>query len=70
MRCIAQDLLARAGIDLTGLRDTALSYFLSGRMPRKLQLSREAALSRPIAARPMGSPADAVAHRQDGDARS
>jgi ATP-dependent Clp protease ATP-binding subunit ClpC len=40
LRCAAQDLLSRAGVDLTGLRNTALSYYLSGRMPRKLQLGR------------------------------
>src|SRR5688572_13976563 len=34
VRCAAQDLLARAGLDLTGVRNTALSYYLSGRMPR------------------------------------
>jgi len=36
VRCAAQTLLGAAGLDLTQLRNTALSYFLSGRMPRKL----------------------------------
>jgi len=40
VRCAAQDLLMRAGLDLTAIRNTALSYQLSGRMPRKLQLKR------------------------------
>jgi ATP-dependent Clp protease ATP-binding subunit ClpC len=40
VRCAAQDLLVRAGLDLNGTRNTALSYYLSGRMPRKLQLNR------------------------------
>ncbi len=42
MRCAAQELLQRVGLDLTVLRNTALSYYLSGRMPRKLQLGRSA----------------------------
>lgn len=40
VRCLAQDLLTRVDLDLSQLRNTALSYFLSGRMPRKLQLGR------------------------------
>ena len=40
VRCVAQELLQASGLDLTVLRNTALSYFLSGRMPRKLQLGR------------------------------
>jgi ATP-dependent Clp protease ATP-binding subunit ClpC len=40
VRCCAQDLMAQVGLDLSSLRNTALSYFLSGRMPRKLQLGR------------------------------
>jgi ATP-dependent Clp protease ATP-binding subunit ClpC len=36
VRCAAQMLLGAAGLDLMQLRNTALSYFLSGRMPRKL----------------------------------
>ncbi|HEX4803135.1 MAG TPA: AAA family ATPase, partial [Myxococcaceae bacterium] len=42
VRCAAQELLIRSGLDLTGTRNTALSYYLSGRMPRRLQLSRAA----------------------------
>jgi ATP-dependent Clp protease ATP-binding subunit ClpC len=58
VRCLAQDLLAKSGLDLTGLRNTALSYFLSGRMPRKLQLGREAPMGAPRAGsgRPIGAP--------------
>lgn len=40
VRCTAQELLQYARLDLTVLRNTALSYYLSGRMPRKLQLGR------------------------------
>ena len=40
VRCAANDLLTQAGVDLIGLRTTALSYFTSGRMPRKLQAGR------------------------------
>jgi ATP-dependent Clp protease ATP-binding subunit ClpC len=40
VRCAAQDLLQAVRLDLTVLRNTALSYYLSGRMPRKLQLGR------------------------------
>src|SRR5262245_56426838 len=36
VRCLAQQMLSKVGIDLTALRNTALSYYLSGRMPRKL----------------------------------
>src|SRR5215471_297960 len=32
LRCTAQDLLLRTGVDLTTLRNTALSYYLSGRL--------------------------------------
>jgi ATP-dependent Clp protease ATP-binding subunit ClpC len=56
IRCAAQDLLMRAGLDLNGTRNTALSYYLSGRMPRKLQLARS---SRPSESKPgtaMASP--------------
>src|SRR5215211_128491 len=50
VRCAAQDLLLKVGLDLTSLRNTALSYYLSGRMPRKLQLGRPAPL-RPVGGR-------------------
>jgi ATP-dependent Clp protease ATP-binding subunit ClpC len=58
VRCLAQDLLVKTGIDLTALRNVGLSYFLSGRMPRKLQQSRivPGPAPRPLAARPVGSP--------------
>jgi ATP-dependent Clp protease ATP-binding subunit ClpC len=63
VRCAAQDLLFKTGLDLTGLRNTALSYFTSGRMPRRLLLSRElppgvprAPTGRPIGAPPMPMP--------------
>ncbi len=57
VRCAAQELLARVGVDLTSLRNTALSYQLSGRMPRKLQLGRPPAPApTPGAGRPLGAP--------------
>src|SRR6185436_2347170 len=67
VRCAAQDLLFKTGLDLTGLRNTALSYFTSGRMPRRLLLSRElpagvprAPGGRPIGAPPMPMPSNAA----------
>ncbi len=58
LKCSAQDLLHKTGIDLTGLRNVALSYFVSGRMPRRLMLSREmpAGIPRTPGGRPLGSP--------------
>jgi len=47
VRCLAQDLLFKTGLDLTGLRNKALSYYLSGRMPRRLLLTRELGVSSP-----------------------
>ncbi|MDY7228126.1 AAA family ATPase [Hyalangium rubrum] len=71
VRCAANDLLAQAGVDLIGLRTTALSYFTSGRMPRKLQQSSRAQpphalgsrypLGRPLGAPPSPLPQAAVA---------
>ncbi len=70
-RCAATDLLTRAGMDLLSLRNTALSYFTSGRMPRKLQSSSRTQtlaptrnahpLGRPLGAPPTPLPASAVA---------
>jgi ATP-dependent Clp protease ATP-binding subunit ClpC len=58
VRCSAQDLLFKTGIDLTALRNTALSYFTSGRMPRRLMLQRELPPNVPRASsgRPVGAP--------------
>ncbi len=53
MRCAAQTLLAAVRLDLMQLRNTALSYFLSGRMPRKL-LQRAPSAAPP--ARPAATP--------------
>ncbi|SEK65442.1 ATP-dependent Clp protease ATP-binding subunit ClpC [Stigmatella aurantiaca] len=61
VRCAANDLLARSGVDLLKLGTVAFSYFTSGRMPRKLQASR-APMSSPSAGgrypmgRPLGAP--------------
>jgi len=60
VRCAANDLLSQAGVDLISLRTTALSYFTSGRMPRKLQASRtpppQALGTRYPLGRPLGAP--------------
>ncbi|MBX5480431.1 MAG: AAA family ATPase [Myxococcaceae bacterium] len=56
IRCAAQELLGRVGLDLTALRNTALSYYLSGRMPRRLQLGRAQPV-RPIGTRTRTPPA-------------
>jgi ATP-dependent Clp protease ATP-binding subunit ClpC len=58
LRCSAQDLLFKTGLDLTALRNTALSYYTSGRMPRRLLLQRELPPGVPRASngRPVGAP--------------
>ncbi len=59
VRCAANELLAQAGVDLISLRTTALSYFTSGRMPRKLQSNRalpQALGTRYPLGRPLGAP--------------
>jgi ATP-dependent Clp protease ATP-binding subunit ClpC len=58
VRCAAQDLLFKTGMDLTALRNTALSYYTSGRMPRRLMLQRELPPGVPRAGsgRPVGAP--------------
>ncbi|HET9452427.1 MAG TPA: Clp protease N-terminal domain-containing protein, partial [Aggregicoccus sp.] len=57
VRCAAAELLTEAGLDLSSLRNTALSYFLSGRMPRKLQVGRSSGVGmRPVPTRPLGAP--------------
>ncbi len=58
VRCAAQDLLHKTGLDLTALRNTAFSYFTSGRMPRRLLLPRELppGIPRAPTGRPMGAP--------------
>jgi ATP-dependent Clp protease ATP-binding subunit ClpC len=67
LRCAAQDLLFKTGLDLTGLRNTALSYFTSGRMPRRLLLSRElppGVPRSPSSGRPIGAPPAPMPHPQ------
>jgi ATP-dependent Clp protease ATP-binding subunit ClpC len=58
LRCSGQDLLFRTGLDLTALRNTALSYYTSGRMPRRLLLQRELppGVPRASSGRPVGAP--------------
>ncbi|MGV3622541.1 MAG: AAA family ATPase [Archangium sp.] len=58
VRCSAQDLLFKTGMDLTALRNKALSYFTSGRMPRRLMLQRELPpnVPRSSSGRPIGAP--------------
>jgi len=62
VRCLAQELLSRVGIDLTAIRNTALSYYLGGRMPRKLIAPREAPPPGPraLSGRPVGAPPTAM----------
>ncbi len=59
VRCAAQTLLGAARLDLMQLRNTALSYFLSGRMPRKLLQRLPVAVPHPSLA--TARPATAVA---------
>lgn len=57
VRCAANDLLTQAGVDLIGLRTTALSYFTSGRMPRKLQQASRTGQTAALGTRyPLGRP--------------
>lgn len=55
VRCSAQDLLLKTGLDLTALRNTALGYYSSGRMPRRLMLQDELPAPRG-GPRPVGAP--------------
>jgi ATP-dependent Clp protease ATP-binding subunit ClpC len=68
VRCAAQDLLVRSGLDLNGTRNTALSYYLSGRMPRKLQLARTPRQASAPPLRPSAPPAAQVADLATNDA--
>jgi ATP-dependent Clp protease ATP-binding subunit ClpC len=52
LRCAGHDLLAGTGLDLTSVRNTALSYFLSGRMPRKMAPRDGRSPVRPVASPP------------------
>jgi len=67
VRCAAQDLLVRSGLDLNGTRNTALSYYLSGRMPRKLQLGRAPRQLSAAPPRPSAPPAMQVADLATND---
>jgi ATP-dependent Clp protease ATP-binding subunit ClpC len=53
VRCGAQDLLFKTGIDLTALRNVGLSYFTSGLMPRRFISQQALGTSQ---ARPVGAP--------------
>jgi ATP-dependent Clp protease ATP-binding subunit ClpC len=48
--CLALDLLTRSGVDLSSLRNTALSYYLGGHMPRRLMNIERPAAPPPSAA--------------------
>jgi ATP-dependent Clp protease ATP-binding subunit ClpC len=61
VRCGAQDLLNAVGAELGALRNMALSYYASGRMPRKLQPGRVPAAPARPAPRPVGAPPSAMA---------
>src|SRR5450631_924537 len=52
VRCAAQTLLAAVRLDLMQLRNTALSYFLSGRMPRNLVQRAPATTTLPVRTSP------------------
>ncbi|MBE4749188.1 ATP-dependent Clp protease ATP-binding subunit [Corallococcus sp. ZKHCc1 1396] len=66
-RCAASDLLARTGIDLISLSNTALSYSTSGGVPRRLQpgygqaVTTRAPVSRPVGAPPSPLPFSTLA---------
>lgn len=60
VRCEAQKLLLKTGLELSALRNTALSYFLGGSMPRKLQVGR-AAPPRVSRQNPLGAPSKSPA---------
>ncbi|RKH10714.1 ATP-dependent Clp protease ATP-binding subunit, partial [Corallococcus sp. CA047B] len=66
-RCAASDLLARTGIDLISLSNTALSYSTSGGPPRRLQpgygqaVTTRAPVSRPVGAPPSPLPFSTLA---------
>ena len=76
LRCAGHELLAGTGLDLTAVRNTALSYFLSGRMPRKFGTRDARSPARPapvpprvsttVALLPEGSPRALV--DSDGEA--
>jgi ATP-dependent Clp protease ATP-binding subunit ClpC len=61
VRCAASELLAKTGLHLINLGNTALSYCLSGSMPRRLQPGRAATatLGMPRPGRPLGAPPSA-----------
>ncbi|HYO73265.1 MAG TPA: ATP-dependent Clp protease ATP-binding subunit, partial [Archangium sp.] len=67
VRCAASELMAKAGLHLINLGNTALSYCLSGSMPRRLQPGRNAMSAgmprpgRPLGAPPSAPPASALA---------
>ena len=64
VRCSAQELMQKVGLDLTSMRNNALSYYLSGRMPRKLQVGRALPPVGPRVgeARPLGAPPSPLPH--------
>jgi len=55
LRCAGHELLAGTGLDLTAVRNTALSYFLSGRMPRKFGPRDARSPARPAPSPPRAS---------------
>ena len=61
VRCAASELLSKTGLHLINLGNTALSYCLSGSMPRRLQPGRgaTATLGMPRPGRPLGAPPSA-----------
>ncbi|MFE8598005.1 AAA family ATPase [Archangium violaceum] len=60
VRCAANELLAKTGLHLATLGNTALSFCVSGSMPRRLQPGRNAmAVGMPRPSRPLGAPPSA-----------
>ncbi|WP_375765449.1 ATP-dependent Clp protease ATP-binding subunit [Archangium gephyra] len=60
LRCAANELLAKTGQHLATLGNTALSYCVSGSMPRRLQPGRNSlAVGMPRPTRPLGAPPSA-----------
>jgi len=56
LRCVAQELLVRCQVELSQLRNVALSFYTGGHMPRRLQNLAQPALTRasPRAPNPFG----------------
>ncbi len=65
--CEAVDLLMRCKIDLTSLRNTALSYYLGGHMPRRIRVAFGEPVRAQVAA-PSHAPLTPTTHQPSGSA--